>query len=522
MIRDLQGGGGTVIPPADVLVIGAGIAGLLVATRIAAQGKRVIVFESGGEHQAEETHPFNEVEQLRAVYAGAEHGRFRCLGGTSTRWGGAMIPLLRADMEQDSAGTWPINYSDLSNYIPELERIFSLPGGKYECPDIALPLSEGGQDFIPRLAKWPPFRKRNTSTLFSSDIRKDSGPEIWLNATATGFRLAPDGKLEEVEASSLSGDRVKVRANEVVIAAGAIESTRILLLVERETGMRHYTPHDILGRYFHDHLSVNVAEVIPKNRAAMNRIIGFRFEQGGMRNLRFEPAESVDVRSSLAPCFAHIGFQAVTGGGFDTIREIYRLIQQRRFPGAAIMARLAAGAPWLARAVWWRFVEQRLLFPDDANFELHMVIEQTPRHDNRIFLSSARVDQFGQPLAVIDWSVSADDAARLASATGAFVKFWRTSVLDGLAELRPYAADTALERLTRGGGIYHPGGSTRMGRSISDGVVDSDLRCFGIPNLSVAATSTFPTGGGANPTMMLMLAGLRLADRLSGGRGVRL
>ena len=55
-----------------------------------------------------------------------------------------------------------------------------------------------------------------------------------------------------------------------------------------------------------------------------------------------------------------------------------------------------------------------------------------------------------------------------------------------------------------------------MGASPKMGVVDKDLRTFRAPNLSVLATSVFPSGGGANPTMMLMMAALRLADRLKG------
>jgi choline dehydrogenase-like flavoprotein len=42
--------------------------------------------------------------------------------------------------------------------------------------------------------------------------------------------------------------------------------------------------------------------------------------------------------------------------------------------------------------------------------------------------------------------------------------------------------------------------------------VDGDLRTFRVPNLSVVSTSCFPTGGGANPTFMLMAFALRAAD----------
>jgi choline dehydrogenase-like flavoprotein len=64
-----------------------------------------------------------------------------------------------------------------------------------------------------------------------------------------------------------------------------------------------------------------------------------------------------------------------------------------------------------------------------------------------------------------------------------------------------------------------------MGRDASQGVVDGSGRTFRISNLSVVSTSTFPTGGGANPTMMMMMTALRTADavarRVQAARGVK-
>ena len=121
---------------ADVLVVGGGIAGLLLATRLAGADKRVIVLESDGERQEGETNPLNEVVHLRSVYSGAANGRFRCLGGTSTRWGGAMIPFLAADVAD---GKWPINHADLMAFLREVERLFALPPGRYDLPDLYSP-----------------------------------------------------------------------------------------------------------------------------------------------------------------------------------------------------------------------------------------------------------------------------------------------------------------------------------------------------------------------------------------------
>jgi choline dehydrogenase-like flavoprotein len=518
MIRSLPGEPADRSLDADILVIGAGVAGLLIATRLAERGKRVVVLESGGEHQAEETHPLNEVVHLRSVYDGAENGRFRCIGGTSTRWGGAMIPFLKADLEETGDRAWPLAHAELLAYRRDVERLFGLPDGPYEAPELAVAVDGRPPNYVARLASWPSFARRNVAALLDERIRSPSGPEIWLEATAATFGFAPDGRLETVTAQAPNGRKITVSARETVIAAGAIESTRLLLLADRQHGDRIFAPDDVLGRYFHDHLSVPVAEIEPNDRTALNRVAGFRFEGGGMRNLRFEPSEAAAVRAEIPAGFAHIKFATYAPTSFDAVRDMYRQLQQRRLPGPKTVAALVRSTPWLARAAWWRYRERRLLYPTEATIELHMVIEQAPRADNRILLSDDRRDAYGQPLAVIDWAVSPEDEARLTRSTDLFVDFWRGSTLAELGEIRRRSAGEAESELARGGGIYHPGGATRMGRAAPDGVLDSELRTFRVPNLSIASTSAFPSAGGGNPTMMLMMASLRLADRLAGLR----
>lgn len=514
MIRDLAGEAHDVA--CDVLVIGGGTVGLVLAARLAKAGRRVVVAESGGLTQKAETHPLNEVVLLGARYKGAESGRFRCLGGTSTRWGGAMLPFLETDLTIRHPGSdceWPAPLADFTAWQGETETLFGLPRTPYDRPDIMPGAAGAPAPFLPRLAKWPPFKLRNVATLLDAQIKAPEGPEIWLNATATGFSLDPGGRLAAVEARSPAGGRLTVRPAEVVIAAGAIESTRLMLLIDRQNGDRIFAPDGVLGRYFHDHVSTETARIEVADRIALNRIVGFRFEGGGMRNLRFEPGPGLRA-AGLPAGFLHIAFSTEAPAGFDVLRSVYRKIQKRERPTVGDGAELAAALPWLTRAAWWRFHEKRLLFPDNAIFGLHAVVEQEPRAENRIGLSPDRVDAFGCPLATIDWRVAESDVANVAELTRAFIAAWRAGPLGHLAAIRPAPVEALGAALSSFGGVYHPGGSVRLGASAKAGVVDRDLRAFRTPNLSVLATAVFPSGGGANPTMMLMMAALRLADRL--------
>lgn len=504
MIRNLVGEG-SLQRQTDILVIGAGTAGLVLTAEIASQGRRVICLESGDKNQAEETHPLNAVEQAGTEYSGAEHGRFRCLGGTSTRWGGALIPFQAAD---PAMADWPVTWEDLAPWLPRVEALFGLPEGPYEDSTIL-----GESQYLARLAKWPKFRNRNVYSLLRDRLNAENGPEIWLNATVTGFRVKR-GNLVEVVAQSPDGSRMSVSAKNVVIAAGAIESTRLVLLLDRQNDGCVATASRYLGEGFHDHLSAVVAEVVPKDRAALNRLVGFRFSPGGgMRNLRFELAPDSSLRSQIVPCFAHVGFSH-TAGGFSALRDVFRALQRRKFPPLDILGKLVFDMPWLVRAVWWRFLRQRLLYPDDARLELHMVVEQMPRAENRITLSDIQCDPYGQPLTRIEWQVGKEDVVAMEQATAAFGTSWEQGPLAKLAELRFRPSIEIAREMAGGGGIYHPGGTTRMAMSPAGGVVNQDLQVFGIENLRICATSVLPTGGGANPTMMLLLLALRCADKL--------
>jgi choline dehydrogenase-like flavoprotein len=62
----------------------------------------------------------------------------------------------------------------------------------------------------------------------------------------------------------------------------------------------------------------------------------------------------------------------------------------------------------------------------------------------------------------------------------------------------------------------HHIGATRMAASPSEGYVDANCRVHGIPNLYIASSSVFPTGGYANPTLTIIALAARLADHLRG------
>lgn len=513
MIRSLAQDSAAFPAQCDCLVVGAGIAGLITATRLTAAGKRVVVVESGGERQDTDEHELNRVDMAGQNYEGARLGRFRCLGGTSTRWGGAMIPFLAADIAN---AQWPVSMDDLVPYLAEVEALFRLPDGPYDLPAIMIAHDGAAPTHLARLGKWPAFGKRNVASLLRHQIEAQDGPEVWTDANVTGFSVANGARVDAVRVAAPDGTLHHIDAAAVYICAGAIESTRLALLLDRTCDQRLLEPHRVVGRYFHDHISSTTGTIEDADRVRLNRLAGFRFEGEGMRNLRFELAQSSPLRTSQPPQFTHLHFAGSDDDGFAALRELFRAVQQRRLPDPAIVGSLVRHAPWLVRAVWWRFVERRVLAPAGCAIDVVSVIEQQPRADNRISLSGDNTDRFGVPLAVINWRVSDDDRATLRASAQAFANAWHTSSLTALGRVQLREDDRIDAQLDGSGGIYHPCGSTRIGATPTDGVVDADCRVFGLDNVRIFSTSVLPTSGGANPTMMMLLIALRSIDRALG------
>src|SRR5262249_51328330 len=160
--------------------------------------------------------------------------------------------------------------------------------------------------------------------------------------------------------------------------------TRLLLMADRQCDERLFAPDDILGRFLSDHLSEPIAVLEPRNRIDLNRVVGFRFEHGAMRNLRFEMRGVARRRLELPASFTHIAYERAADSGFEALRDIFQAIQKRRLPKPANIVRTAVDLPWLVRAVWWRYILGRLLYPSQGTFTAHLVSEQKPMRDNRI------------------------------------------------------------------------------------------------------------------------------------------
>jgi len=124
------------------------------------------------------------------------------------------------------------------------------------------------------------------------------------------------------------------------------------------------------------------------------------------------------------------------------------------------------------------------------------------------------------PRVALDWRLSSIDVDSVAGLVAALDRESRRIGL-GVIEPAAWMSDPAKHWVSDNlisahpiGGFHHMG-TTRMADDPRRGVTDGWGRVHGLPNLHIAGSSLFPTGGWANPTLTILALSLRTADRIA-------
>jgi choline dehydrogenase-like flavoprotein len=513
VIRDLAAADDLLSAQGDVCVIGGGIAGLIAASRLTAAGRRVIVLESGDQRPQPEIDALNRVEQAGAAYATAVSGRVRALGGASNAWGGRMLPMTAHDMgarDYIGLGAWPIDKAALDRFTPDIEALFGLDHSAYdELP--SSPLPDDHPDMAARWTKWPTFRRRNVAHLLRDAIALKPSLEIWLNATACGFVVdAGQGRLRGVEARSLNGKRLIAMAEGFILAAGTLETVRLLLMLDRQTNGRAFAGSDALGRYFHDHLKLEVAALRPIDRRRTNRVFGYRFDGLTRRSLHLETTAAAQREDRAASGYAVVRHEFPPDTIHHYARSLGQAAQGRRWPeppSAGVVRDLQSLGP----ALYWWVGRKQMHFGPRVEMFLEARVEQAPIASSRLMLGDAR-DALGAPMLLIDWRKTAADDRAFRWLLKRTRSFWLTTFLNAACPIA-WSIDPDGDGLSdRAVDTRHPAGGARMGVDPRTSVVSPTLACHAVLNLIVASAAVFPSSGSANPTLTVMQLACRAAE----------
>ncbi|WP_346281845.1 GMC family oxidoreductase [Pseudonocardia sp.] len=531
---------------ADVCVIGTGPAGAVVATELAHRGVDVVVVEGGGQRfgpRQADTYRGEAVD----LHDPLEAVRQKRLGGTSAVWGGRCAPLDELDLgprEWMHTAGWPITAEEVGPYYRRAQR--HLQAGQYEYsaaragfPAATVPPSETLD--VDSTWRWSP------PTSFAGRMRvlaKASNVRLLVEATVVRLERDPvGGAIVEAVVAPSPGVEITVGARTYVLAAGGLESARILLASNRQSPAGVGNEHDQVGRHYMTHPVGEVGTVVLSD-LGRNLALGYVPTRDGVyarRMLALTPA--AQARHEVGNLKAALWFPDPTDpshgdGLLSTFSLTYYALNRARlgFKSAGTHARYAGtsglgrhvgnvardwrrvggfAASWAAPRVTGRRILPSFMPLDGATCRLRFDAEQSPDPANRVILSHER-DQLGQRRLQVHYGVSGDDRGRIRrSMTLIGEEFDRlgygTVVMDDAARIDDMA-------FTDG---THQMGLLRMAHSPRDGVVDAECRVHGSANLFVAGSAVFPTAGAVGPTLTIAALACRVADRIAADRTVR-
>lgn len=513
---------------ADLLIVGTGPAGLILAHALMRRGLRIVLLESG------ELSLRRDIQMLCAAdLAGAPtqpptHSRYRVYGGSTTMWGGQCVPLEPIDFEERAGiphSGWPFDHAHLAPYYARAGRVLGLDPRGFDPVawaadgSDALPLA--GSEITRSVICFA--RPLDIGAALRQEFAAATNVTIVLGAQALAIETGPELRVATgVRFADLSGTRRVATARQVVLAAGGIETPRLLLASTDHAPSGLGNAHDGVGRYFLDHPYLMpgwLAPATPDLGRGFHVIEDFASaaeDPGAHAAFTLDPA--IRRREGLPGCTGYFirrrawqlrpSYTGRGGAALTYFAEIARGERVRDDRAAARAADLVLGAPsTVATLAGWTADGIR----PQPRAALRICLEATPRADSRITLGTRR-DQFGQPLPRIDWRLNALDWDALARFRVAFGQALAKGRAGRLVDDDRQDSDGYPVTMT--GGRHHMG-ATRMHRDPRRGVVDADLKVHGMANLHLASTSVFPTGGWANPTFTLVALALRLADRLA-------
>jgi len=418
---------------------------------------------------------------------------------------------------------WPVSYDDLEPFYAEAERAIGVAGdaganpfaawrsGPYPmapgAPMYGAVLSSAAAEGIglhpyaaPTAANSVPYDGRPACNncgfcaFFGCPIHAKGDPVALLTrAMASGnaellaetfvARVRTDGRRATgVSVVGPDGATRDIDARHVVIAAGAVETPRLLLLSGIDL--------PLVGRNFMVHFQTFVIGVFPE------RLHGHKG-----RAVTHVHDDAVIVDEAARAAAAEAGLPWIRGGLVEHGGPSLPVMEAKIYPWGAKHKSLMRSSPMRDRM--WAFTMQG---------------EDLPQLTNRVDLDPTVRDARGFPVARVTYRphrhelvASAHHAPRLVRVLEDMGATWTMTSTSPLPEGQDRRGALSAIPMSR-----HVMGTTRMGDDPKTSVVDARGRLHGLDNVVVADSSVFVTSAGYGPTLTLVALAARAAAALVG------
>ena len=527
----------------DVCIVGGGPAGISAALRIARRSDlRVVVLESGGLEAEPEAQALNEGFNDGLDYYDLVETRNRVLGGSSHKWAGWCRPQDPIDFAgRPWAGSrgWPISYETMVPYFKGAAEMCQLESEQWSIasgaslPLLYLPPFVSGDVEI---ALWQGSPPTKFGIAYRDELLASKQVTVVTEGTATEI-TTEDGRATGVLVKSLSGNEFSITARVTVLAAGGLETPRLLLASRSQNPLGLGNENDNVGRYFaeHPHLVTGRIEVFSREKSGRVTLDALDRGAGGVRarlamqrphgsmKVAYTISRARQESDGLLNFSTHLrtistvsredsdAYQAfkLALGNLRSPRRFLTQVRSRSLPDGSgkLLGRLVRGAPEI-----WKVIYQEAL-RKPSQLALYTQCEQSPNRDSRVTLDDRSTDALGVPKLRLNWRLNRTDKESVARAQQIVGDQLEATGLGRLVA-EPFLAEDSDSWGPNLRGGHHQMGTARMSTDPADGVVDTDGRVHTVRDLYVADASVFPVAGYANPLFTAVAWALRVADGL--------
>ena len=490
----------------DLCIVGAGTAGISIALDWMENGKKVVLLESGGFEYEPEIQSLNSGSSSGQRYYPLVATRLRYFGGTTGHWAGMCAPLDDIDFEKRSwvpNSGWPFTKLELEPFYKKAQNTLELGPYNYNFDfwktkinkPKALPLDPT----IVWNKMWQ-FTQTRFGEKYKDPIVRSRNIHLYTHANVVDILLNESGsKVTHVMVKNLKGQTHEVRAKHFILACGTIQNTRLLLSSNSQMAAGIGNGHDLVGRFFMEHLEVSSGELW-LFKELKSDLYDLKF---GISKARAELALSSKVQSQ-----ENILNGTISLSPLSFMRELKSPMDTWQHDDPRKSAENTYKPMAKARS---RSMKQKGII--ERAYDLHTRIEQAPNPSSRVTLSTEK-DVLGVAKVHLNWALTNLDkhsVRKLHHVIG--TEIGKSGV--GRIKIHEFLRDESDETFpddTAGG--WHHMGTLRMHDSPRNGVVDRNCKVHELSNLHVAGAACFPTSGAANPTLTLTALALRLSHHL--------
>ncbi len=503
----------------DLCIVGSGVAGALVAAEAVRAGRSVVILETGALYDDTDPDRYelvrlrldpwpweddarDAVESRSDVLPRPNRSRVKAVGGTTLTWNAYAPRLQPADFEMRSrfgiGRDWPVSYDTLEPYMVRAEVEMGIAGG--DAPgapprSAPFPVRQHAYSYADREFFFPAFEAagfglgpspmaiqspcpgfatcspmcpvgaKYTALVHLRRAEATGRAEIRSRSHVRRLRLAGRHRVGVAEYVDAEGETRVVEARAFVLAAGGIETPRLLLLSAtdgHEDGLGNGSGR--VGRTLMLHTNSGVRATLRR------RVGGHRIGFG-----------------------TTISWDAYDHSSLPGVGNLALFPADLQGPLPADIAR--------SSELYGSALKDRVREEYGANVKIIAMGEMLPDPENRVYLSGSRTDLYGDPVPAIELRLG---------------DFERASIARGheLGRRIMTLMDPAEMWSDSGTFSAHLMGTTVMGHDPAASVCDGFGRCHELDNLYIAGSSLFPTSGATHPQTTLAALAIRTAEHI--------